>query len=143
MTYEEARAIVLSFPGVEEGTSYGTPGFRVKKKFFTRLHQDGESLVLHVGSIDERDMLIARDARVFHITDHYRDYPSILVRAEKIDAAMLKKMLERRWRKVAPKTLIKQMDAAVAEKSARSAEKTPAPKRASAKKTTTRASKAR
>jgi len=35
MTYEEARSLVLSFPGVEEGKSYGTPGFRVKKKFFT------------------------------------------------------------------------------------------------------------
>jgi hypothetical protein len=103
MTYEEARAIVLSYPGVEEGTSYGTPGFRVKKKFFTRLHQDGESLVLHVGSVDERDMLIARDARVFHITDHYREYPIVLARFAAIREDTLRMLLDQRWRDIAPK----------------------------------------
>ena len=29
MTYEDFRAIVMSFPGVEEGTSYGEPAFEV------------------------------------------------------------------------------------------------------------------
>jgi hypothetical protein len=103
MTYEEARAIVLSFPGVEEGTSYGTPGFRVRKKFFTRLHQAGDSLVIHVDSIDERDMLLERDPAVFHITDHYRDYPIVLARFAAIREDALRMHLDRRWREIAPK----------------------------------------
>ena len=110
MTYDEARAVILSFPGVEEGTSYGTPGFRVKKKFFTRLHQGGDSLVVHVGSMDERDMLLERDARVFHITDHYRDYPIVLVRFAAIREDTLRIVLEQRWREIAPKTKPRRSD---------------------------------
>jgi hypothetical protein len=110
MTYEEARSLILSFPGVEEGTSYGTPGFRVKKKFFTRLHQGGDSLVIHLGSIDERDMLIERDPDVFHITDHYRDYPIVLARFRQIREDALRMLLERRWRDIAPKTKPRRSD---------------------------------
>ena len=110
MTYEEARSLVLSFPGVEEGTSYGTPGFRVKKKFFTRLHQDGDSLVIHVGSIDERDMLLEKDPKVFHITDHYRDHPIVLARFARIREDTLRMLLDRRWREIAPKTKPRRSD---------------------------------
>ena len=35
MTREEFHAIVLSFPGVEEGASYGQPSFKVNGKFLT------------------------------------------------------------------------------------------------------------
>ena len=33
-------------PEVEEGTSYGTPALRVRGKFFARLREDGETLVV-------------------------------------------------------------------------------------------------
>ena len=39
--FETVRKIALSFPGVEEGTSFGTPAFRVRKKFLARLREDG------------------------------------------------------------------------------------------------------
>ena len=32
--------------------------------------------MLFVGSIDERDMLIEADPALFHITDHYKNYPT-------------------------------------------------------------------
>ena len=35
MTADEMKAIVLAFPGAEEGTSYGSPSFKVNGKFFT------------------------------------------------------------------------------------------------------------
>jgi hypothetical protein len=110
MTYEEARSLVLSFPGVEEAKSYGTPGFRVKTKFFTRLHQAGDSLVIHVGSIDERDMLLEKDPKVFHITDHYRDHPIVLARFARIREDTLRMLLDRRWREIAPKTKPRRSD---------------------------------
>lgn len=37
MTYDEVRRMVLAWPGVEDGTSYGAPSFKIKGKFFTRL----------------------------------------------------------------------------------------------------------
>jgi hypothetical protein len=46
VTYDEMKAIVLSFPGTEEGTSYGKPSFKAYGKFFTRLRESDQSLVL-------------------------------------------------------------------------------------------------
>jgi hypothetical protein len=68
------RKVALSFPGVEEGTSYGTPAFKLKKKLLVRLHQDGASLVLKVGDAT-RDHLLEADPGTFFVTDHYRSYP--------------------------------------------------------------------
>jgi hypothetical protein len=58
------------------------------------------------GSIDERDNLIEMDPKTYFITDHYRDYPAVLVRTARINETMVKKMLERRWRAIAPKKLL-------------------------------------
>jgi len=106
----ELRKIALSFPATSEGTSYGKPSFLVAGKFFTRLRSEDDSLVLVVGSIDERDMLLESDSALFHITDHYRNYPAVLARRTVIDAATLTGMLERRWRVIAPKKLVKEYD---------------------------------
>ena len=39
---EQLRALFLSYPGVTEAPSYGTPGFRVRKKLLARLEADAE-----------------------------------------------------------------------------------------------------
>jgi len=100
------KRVALSFPGVVEGSHYGHPSFLVQKKFLTRLRQEDNSIVLHVGSMDEREMLLENDPGLFHITDHYKNYPSVLVRLEKLDTETLRAMLERRWRAIAPKKLL-------------------------------------
>ena len=101
------KKIALAFPGAVEGSSYGQPAILIVKKFFTRLRREDDSLVLFVGSIDERDMMIEADPDTFHITEHYRNYPTVLARLKKLDAATLKSMLERRWQKICPKKLMK------------------------------------
>jgi hypothetical protein len=116
LTKAQINKIVLSFPGAAEKPSYGKPAFLIEKKFFTRLRPEDASLVLFVGSIDERDMLIEADPALFHITDHYKNYPTVLARISKLDAKTLRGMLERRWREIAPKKLQKEI-AAKAKKS--------------------------
>src|SRR5579859_1321339 len=101
--------IALSFPGVEAGTSYGTPGFRVRGKFLARLWEDGETLVLRVG-FDERDVLIQADPEVFFLTDHYLGYPAVLIHLPRIKTADFRKLFEQAWRGVAPKRLIAEAD---------------------------------
>jgi hypothetical protein len=112
MTISKAdlRRIALSFPEANEKPSYGKPSFFIAKKFFTRLRDEDDS----IGSIDERDHLLEMDPKTYFITDHYRDYPSVLVRIARIDKTMLRKMLERRFRAIAPKKVLKEMDAAAA-----------------------------
>jgi hypothetical protein len=113
MTWEDLRAIALAFPGVEEGTSYGTPAFKVNGKFLTRLRSEDDSVVLVDVGFDEREMLMEAEPQTFHITPHYQNYPSVLARLASVDPGTLRNLFERRWRNVAPKKLVKAYDAGV------------------------------
>jgi len=99
------KKIVLSFPGVEEGSSYGKPAFLLNKKFFTRLRQSDGAVVLLVDTIDERDMLLEAEPKLFFVTDHYKNYPAVLAHLAKLDAVTLRSLLTRRWQRIAPKKL--------------------------------------
>jgi hypothetical protein len=107
VTKAQLRKVALSFPEAHEKPSYGRPAYFVAKKFFTRLRDEDASIVWIVDSIDERDNLIELDPKTYFITEHYRDYPSVLVRVARINETMLRKMLERRFRKIAPKKLLR------------------------------------
>ena len=79
MTFEQVRTLALALPKVADATSYGTPAFKVAGKLLARLHQDGESLVVKIDP-GERAMRMKIDPETFYITDHYLNYPWILVR---------------------------------------------------------------
>jgi len=111
MTADEMKAIVLSFPGVEEGVSYGRPSFKLNGKFFTRLRAEDDSLVLMEVSYDEREMLMEAEPGTFHLTPHYKDYPCVLARIDDLHPGSLKNFLERRFRKVAKKAAVKAWEA--------------------------------
>ena len=83
----------------------------MNKKFFTRLRSEDDSLVLLEVPIDEREMLIEAEPQTFHFTAHYKDYPCVLARLESLHPGSLGAFLERRWRKIAPKTLVRAFDA--------------------------------
>jgi hypothetical protein len=110
VTPAEFKKIALSFPEALEKSSYGSPAVFIAKKFFTRLRKEDNSLVLVVDGMEHRDMMLELDPKTYHITAHYKDYPAILVRMERISPDELKIMLERRWRQIAPKKLIKEID---------------------------------
>ena len=104
-TLRTVRRLALAFPGVEEGPCYGTPGFRVRGKFLARLWEDGETLVVKCGD-DERDFRMQADPETFFTTDHYRGYPTVLIRLARVRTADLRDILEQAWRRSAPKGLI-------------------------------------
>ena len=112
MTEAEMRAIILAFPGAEEGTSYGYPSFKVRGKFFTRLRAEDASLVLSEVGFDEREMLMAAEPATFHLTPHYQSSAMVLARIESLDPGSLHSFLERRWRRVVTKAMAKAYDAA-------------------------------
>ena len=114
ITEAQFKKIALAFPEAHEKTSYGNPAIFVAKKFFARYRKEDKSIVWIVGSMDERDHLLEIDPKTYFITEHYKDYPSVLVRVARLNATILKKMLERRWRAIAPKKLIKVVDDATA-----------------------------
>ena len=109
MTLATVRRLALAFPGVEQGLSYGTPGFRVRGRFLARLGEDGETIVVKCGD-DERDFRMKADPETFFTTDHYRGYPTVLVRLARVSEDDLQAVLEEAWRRQAPKRLVKEYD---------------------------------
>ena len=110
VTFEHVRTVARAFPGVEDGTSYRTPALKVRGKLLARVHQSIDCLVLRVDFLD-RQILIQSAPSVFFITDHYRGYPWVLMRFSAAEARQLPDLIERAWRLVAPKTLVKNYDA--------------------------------
>src|SRR5438105_4268923 len=102
VTFETVREIALALPGVEEGTSYGTPAFRVRGKFLARLREDSETLVVKCDH-PERDFRMEVNPGTFFVTDHYRGYPMLLVRLTTVEEDDLRDLLEITWRCLAPK----------------------------------------
>jgi hypothetical protein len=109
MAFETAREIALALPGVEEGTSYGTPAFRVRGKFLARLREDGETLVVKC-DYPERDFRMEVNPDAFFVTDHYRSYPTLLVRLATVEEDDLRDLVEQAWRALAPMRLIKEVE---------------------------------
>jgi hypothetical protein len=111
MTFDDVRKLALAWPEVEDGTSYGTSALKVRKKMLVRLKEDGDSLVMPNVPLDERAMLVEKEPKVFYFTDHYRDYPMVLIRLSKAKRATVEPFLRRRWRELASKAAVKAFDA--------------------------------
>jgi hypothetical protein len=107
--FEIVRQIAHEFPGVEDSTSYGTPALKVKGALLLRLREDGETLALRTTFL-ERDLLLRADPETYFVTDHYLNYPAILVRMARIAPDELRDRLEHTWRHIAPKRLIAAFD---------------------------------
>jgi hypothetical protein len=105
VTWDWVRETMLALPGVEEGTSYGTPALRIQKFLLCRFHQDGKSLVVPVDP-EDREILVEVDPESFYLTDHYRNYPYMLARLASVDPGALRDLLEDAWRRHAPKRLV-------------------------------------
>jgi hypothetical protein len=107
MTFDEARAIAMTLPGVEESPSYGTPGLKVRGKLLARLWPDGQVLVITRVTFDEREFLMEAAPETFFITDHYLHYPSVLARLATLDAATLLRLLTQTWREFASRAQLR------------------------------------
>lgn len=97
VTYDTVRELGLTLPGAEESTSYGTPALKVKGKLFVRLHQDLDKIVLPV-PFEHREEMMAADPQTYFITDHYREYPYILVSLARVQPDALPDLLNLAYR---------------------------------------------
>ena len=103
ITLETVRKLASRLPGAIEEPSYGTPGFKVRKKLFARLHQKEDAIVVRIEP-DARERLLSTDPMTFYITDHYVNYPWVLVRPT-ASTEEFRQLLENAWRMVAPTEL--------------------------------------
>jgi hypothetical protein len=118
VTFETVREIAHELPGAVEGTSYGTPAFRVGGTLFVRQHQDGKSLVIKIDH-DQRALRMSADPETFYITDHYRDSPWMLVGLATVDPDDLRDLLADSWQLSAPNRLLSARDSDQRDKAAK------------------------
>ena len=93
-----------TLPGIYEKLMFDTPAFYTGKKFFCRLREDGETLVLYN---NDRDEWIDRNPDVFFFTNHYKNSPILLIDLKVVKTNDLEELLINSWRIRATKTLLK------------------------------------
>jgi len=107
MDFGVVRKIALGLPGVEQSTIHGAPSLKVRGKLLTcpALHKTAEpnSLAVRIG-FDQRAELMAADPGVYYVTDHYVNYPTVLVRLSRIQRDALRDLLGMAWLFVTAKT---------------------------------------
>jgi len=98
--FDTVRRLGLALPNVEEGTVYGSPALKVGGKMFAciAIHSSAEpdSLAVRM-EFDQRDELIAADPKTYYLTDHYLDYPCVLVRLARVHPDALPDLLRMGW----------------------------------------------
>lgn len=108
--YDRFLRVALSMPGAETATSYGTPAVKVRGKLLSRWRTEAEgALAIRCDFLDRQILLLAQ-SDVFFLTDHYRDYPMILMRIDKASREAMTDAVERAWRLVAPAKLVRLRD---------------------------------
>lgn len=111
VTFEQVREMVLALPGVVEGTSYGAPAFRAGKKLIARLREDDVLVLTPIDDIQQR-FLMETQPQTYFTTDHYRGYPTVLVRLSHARAGDLRALIDGCWRALATKGMRAARDAA-------------------------------
>jgi hypothetical protein len=94
--FDTVRKLALALPGVEESTSYGATSFKVRGRLMAcqAINKSAEPNCLVVKiPFDARDELIAAEPDVYYLTDHYVNYPSVLVRLSRVHRDALRGLL--------------------------------------------------
>ena len=103
ISFDTACKMGLALPGAEEGTTYGALSLKVGGRMFAcqAIHRSAEPDTLAV-RIDfaQRDELLAADPESYYLTEHYVNYPVVLVRLSRVHPDALRDLLAIGWRYV-------------------------------------------
>jgi hypothetical protein len=89
--------LLLALPEMTEGRSYGYPAFLLHGRFFARFRDDDTVLVLALASIADREFLMQLAPQAFFFTDHYRNYPAVLIRLADVTRPLLRSVVKDAW----------------------------------------------
>jgi len=114
--YQRYLKIALALPGTAAFGSpcdrvFDTPSVKVRGKLLSRWRTEAEGALAIRCDFLDRQILLVSQPEVFFVTDHYLNYPMVLVRLDKVSAEVLRDVTERGWRFVAPRKLVKEREA--------------------------------
>jgi hypothetical protein len=98
--FDVVREMATALPDVEESTIHGAPSLKVRGRLLAcpALHRSAEpnTLAVRIG-VDQRAELMAAEPHVYYVTDHYVNYPTVLVRLSRIHRDSLRDLLRVAW----------------------------------------------
>jgi hypothetical protein len=98
--FDLVRQIGLTLPDVEANSVDDALALKARGKLLacqaTHRSAEPDSLVVRM-DIDRRAELIDADPDVYYVTDHYLNYPTVLVRLSRIDRDALRDLLGMSW----------------------------------------------
>lgn len=101
-TFQDVRALCLALPEVDEVLTWGTDvTFRVHSKIFV-IGGEGATAVSIKATPDIQSELIDLDPKTFRKAAYVGRFGWVVVDLERVDAAMLSKLLTDAWRRTAP-----------------------------------------
>ena len=101
VTFDVVREIGLELPDVEESTAYGAFALKVGGNLLacTAINKSAEPGSLGVRiDFDQRDALLAEAPATYYVTDHYVNYPMVLVRLSQIRRDQFRDLLTASWK---------------------------------------------
>jgi hypothetical protein len=103
----EARKIMLAIPGTDERLWFREPSVFIHDRFLAKTHKKEDAVTLQVGSMEMRDMMLEAEPELFYITDHYKNFPFVLIRLSALTKTVLKEILAGRAAQLAAMPPIK------------------------------------
>jgi hypothetical protein len=91
-------------PGISVAKSYGTPAIKAGGKLLMRV-KDVDTAVL-MCPLEEKEVLFESAPAIYYETDHYKGWPSLLVRLDAISDEELRFRIENAFRFKAPRKLV-------------------------------------
>ena len=103
ITFDTVRDLARDLAGIEESTTYGWPALKLKGKLVAwmpvRKEVEPNTLAVRM-NFEQRDPLVEEAPDTYYVTNHYLDYPAVLVRLSQIDRESLRDILRSSWRYV-------------------------------------------
>ena len=106
MTEAEFRALCLSFPDAVEGFNMGSTWFKANGKDLARILGGGRVYFTGV-PVEEVEMLVEAEPGTYWADSHYKNARCIVAHLEPLTADVARSFLERRFRQVAKKSVLK------------------------------------
>lgn len=116
-TLDDIVRFTLALPEVVESTSYGQPALKRGERLIFALRKDVQTLAL-VCSFEDRAALMAAHPETFFITEHYLNWPSVVVRLLNADKKILREAVTAAWERAGSR-VGKKRSAALARPNAR------------------------
>ncbi|HEY2682289.1 MAG TPA: hypothetical protein VGI93_02165 [Steroidobacteraceae bacterium] len=100
LTFDAVRAAGVALPGVVASTVYGLPALKLNGNLLACVPAN-KSAEPNSGAFrvdfDLRAALVKQKPKLYYVTDHYANYPMVLVRLSRISPKELRELLGLAW----------------------------------------------